>query len=108
MTSPGAEARAWARAEDVYHPRALFQKGAISLTFATMLVFLGLVWHQRKPHQLALFFFGLYLAISIVNLLSFHSIDNYAGRSWHGITLVAALKFVCVAATLHSVFRARR
>jgi hypothetical protein len=104
----GAEARTLARAEDVYYPRALFQKAVISLTFAATVVCLGRIWRKRKSYQPALWFFGLYLAISIVNLLSLHSIDNYAGLSWHGITLIGAFKLLCAAATLLSVFRARQ
>lgn len=104
----GSQARALARAEDVYYPRAVLQKGTISVIIAATLVFLGFVWRKRRPHQLALFFFGLYVAVSIVNLLSFHSIDKYAGLSWHGVTLIEALKFVFAAATLKGVCQARQ
>ena len=99
----GIQARVWARAEDVYYSRALFQKGIISVTIAATLVFLGFVWRKPGPFLPSLLFLGLYLALSIVNLLSLHSIDRYAGLSWHGITLMAALKFACGAATLTGV-----
>lgn len=101
----GNHARAWAHAVDVYYPRALLQKGVISVTLAATLVFLGLGFRQRKPHQ-PLIFFGLYLAISVVNLLSFHWIDEYAGLSWQGVTLVEALKLLCAAAALKGVGKA--
>jgi hypothetical protein len=102
----GNYARAWAHAVDVYYPRALLQKGIISVTIAAALVFLGLGWRKRKPYRLPVFFFGLYLAISVVNLLSFHWIDEYAALSWHGVTLVEGLKFLCAAATLKGVSQA--
>jgi hypothetical protein len=100
----GFQVRAWARAEDVYYPRALFQKGIISATLAATLVFLGFLWRERRPHRVALFSFGLYFIFSVINLLSFHSIDKYAGLSWQGVTLIEALKFVCAAATLVGVW----
>jgi hypothetical protein len=99
--------RALARAGDVYYSRAFFQKAIISVTIAATFVFLCLLWRKRRPYQALLVFFGLYLAISAVNLLSFHSIDKYAGLSWLGVTLVEALKFVCATATLKGVWQAR-
>ena len=104
----GSEARTLARAEDVYYPRAWFQKGVISITVAATLVFLGVVWRKRTSYQALFLFLGLYLALSIVNLLSFHSIDEYTGLSWHGVTLIEAMKCVCAAATLRGVLQARQ
>ena len=103
----GTVARAWARAADVYYPREIFQKAVISLTFACVLGFLVLAWGRRKSYQPALLFFGLYLGITVVNLLSLHSLDVYAGHSCHGVNVVDALKLFCAAATLLCVLRAR-
>lgn len=101
----GTHSRALAHAEDLYYPRAWFQKGMLSLTVAASLVFLSYLWRKRGTYQLALFFFSLYLALSTVNLISFHSIDEYTGISWRGVTLVEALKFLCAVATLIGVFQ---
>lgn len=100
--------RALARAGDVYYSRALFQKAIISVTIAATFVFLCLMWRKQRSHPVLLVFFGLYLAISVVNLLSFHSMDNIARLSWLGITLVESLKLVCAAATLKGVWQARQ
>jgi hypothetical protein len=100
--------RVLARAGDVYSSRTVFQKAIISVTIAATLVGLGLLWRKRRAHQFVLVSFGLYLAISAVNLISLHAIDKYAGLSWLGITVVEALKFVCAATTLYGVWRARR
>jgi hypothetical protein len=100
--------RALARAGDVYHSRAVFQKAVISVTSAAAIVGLCLLWRKRKAHKFVLVFFGLYLAISVVNLLSWHAIDKYAGLSWLGVSLVEALKAVCAAATLKGVWQARQ
>lgn len=103
----GNHARALAHAGDVYYSRAVFQKALISATLAATFVFLCFLWRKRGAYQLLLVFFGLYLAISAVNLLSFHSIDKYADLSWHGVTLIEALKFVCAAVILKGVWQAR-
>jgi hypothetical protein len=100
----GFQVRAWARAEDVYYPRGLFQKGIISVTLAATLASLGFLWRERRPHRVPLLSFGLYVVLSVINLLSFHSIDKYAGLSWQGVTLIEALRFVCAAATLLGVW----
>lgn len=104
----GTQARAWAHAEHVYYERALFQRGFVSVALAATLVFLGFVWRKRRPYQLALLFFGLYLAITLVNLISLHALDQYAGLAWHGITLIGVLKFLCAAATLKGICQAKR
>ena len=104
----GIHVRALARAGDVYYSRAVFQKATISVTIAATFVFLCFWWRKRRSYQVLLVFFGLYLAIAAVDLLSFHSIDKYAGLSWHGISLVEALKFLCAAATLKGVYQARQ
>jgi hypothetical protein len=100
--------RALARAGDVYYSRAVFQKATISVTVAASFVFLSLLWRKKRSSQATLVFFGLYLAISAVNVLSLHSIDKLAGLSWLGVTLVEALKLVCAAATLRGVWQARQ
>jgi len=100
--------RALARAGDVYYSRAVFQKTIISVTIAATFVGLCVLWRKRRAHQFVVVFFGLYLAISVVNLLSLHAIDKYAGLSWLGVSLVEALKIVCAAATLKGVWQARR
>jgi hypothetical protein len=52
--------------------------------------------------------FGLYLGISVVNLVSLHVIDQIADLSWHGLSLVQALKLGCTAMTLGGVVVASR
>ena len=48
---------------------------------------------------------GLYLGISLVNLVSLHVIDKLADLSWHGLTLVQALKLGCSAIILRGARR---
>ena len=103
----GNLARAWARAEDVYYPREWFQRMSISIIFAAATVVLGFVWRNRLPCRSPLIFFGLYLAILSVNLLSLHTLDKYAGTLWHGVSLVDGLKLVCAAAVLAGTVCAR-
>ena len=52
--------------------------------------------------------FALYLAIALVNLVSWHPIDQVADLSWHGLMLVQALKLGCAAITLRGVVIAGR
>ena len=96
----GAQARAMARAGDLYYPRAVFQKVVISVAVAATAVFLLFVRRARSSRRLLLVCFGLYLGISVVNLVSLHAIDQIADLSWHGLTLVQALKLGCAAMTL--------
>jgi hypothetical protein len=96
----GAQARAMARAEDFYYPRAVFQKLVISATIAATVLFLHFIRRVNGSHRLLLASFGLYLAISGVNLVSWHPIDRVADLAWHGLTLVQALKLGCAALTL--------
>ena len=104
----GAQGRAMARAEDFYYPRAAFQKVMISVAVAATAGFLLFVWRARRSHRLLLVGFGLYLGISLVNLVSLHVVDRIADLSWHGITLVQALKTGCAAMTLRGVVIATR
>lgn len=104
----GMHLRALARAGDVYHARSIFQRAVISVTLAATMALLCFGWRKEGSDQVLLVFFGLYLVISAVNLLSFHSLDAYAGISWLGVTLVEALKFVCAAGTLGGTWQARR
>ena len=100
----GAQARAMARAGDFYYPRAVFQKVVISVAVAALAVFLLFVRRARSSRRLLLVGFGLYLGISVVNLVSLHVIDQIADLSWHGLTLVQALKLGCAAMTLREGF----
>ncbi|MBE0544538.1 MAG: hypothetical protein IH623_24635 [Verrucomicrobia bacterium] len=104
----GMHLRALAHAGDVYHARSFFQRAIISVTLAATMVLLCFGWRKQRSEQVMLNFFGLYLVISAINLLSFHSLDKYAGISWLGVTLIEALKFVCAGATLRAVWQARR
>jgi hypothetical protein len=104
----GNLARAWARAEDVYFSREWFQRMSISAVIAAAIVVLGVAWHQRWPHRALLVCFGLYLAISLANLLSLHALDRYAGIRWHGVTLVDGLKFIAAAAVVTTTVYAGR
>lgn len=96
----GAQARAMARTEDLYYPRAVFQKVVISVTIAATVLFFLFIRLMRSSYRLLLASFALYLAISGVNLVSWHPIDRVADLSWHGLTLVQALKLGCAALTL--------
>ena len=102
----GAQARAMARAGDLYYPRAVFQKVVISVAVAAMGVFLLFVRRARSSRRLLRVGFGLYLGISVVNLVSLHAIDRIADLSWHGLTLFQALKIGCTAMTLRGVVMA--
>ncbi|MCW5550945.1 MAG: hypothetical protein KIS67_02145 [Verrucomicrobiae bacterium] len=104
----GMHLRALARAGDVYHARSIFQRAVISVTLAATTAFLCFGWRKQRSDQVLLVFFGLYLVIAAINLLSFHSFDAYAGISWLGVTLVESLKFVCAAVTLGATWQARR
>jgi hypothetical protein len=104
----GAQARAMARAGDLYYPRAVFQKVVISAAVAATAVLLLFVRRARSSHRLLLICFSLYLGISLVNLMSLHLIDKIADISWHGLTLVQALKIGCTALTLRGVVMAGR
>ena len=96
----GAQARAIARAKDLYYPRAVFQKIVISVSIAATVLFFLFIRRVRSTYRLLLASFALYLAISGVNLVSWHPIDRVADLSWHGLTLVQALKLSCAALTL--------
>jgi hypothetical protein len=104
----GAQARAVARAEDLYYPRAVFQKAVISVAVAATATFLLFVRRARSSRRLLLVCFSLYLGISLVNLVSLHAIDRIADLSWHGLALVQALKLGCAAMTLRGVVIASR
>lgn len=99
----GNWARSFARAEDVYYPRALFQKAVISVTIAAVIVWFG-SGSRRRAVPLWLLSFGLYLAIATVNLFSLHAIDQYASASWHGLALVDAVKFPCAVIALSCLY----
>jgi hypothetical protein len=104
----GNRARAMARAEDFYYPRAVLQKVVVSVAVAATVLFLPFIRRARRSHRLVLVSFALYLAISAVNLVSLHAIDKLADLSWHGVSLVQALKLACAALTLEGVRRLRR
>jgi len=104
----GAQARAVARAEDLYYPRALLQKIVISGALAAASAFLVCLWRVPKPWRLVLAAGAVYLLISLLNLVSLHAIDRIANLSWHGLSLVQGLKLGCAALTLPGVRHARR
>jgi hypothetical protein len=102
----GTQARAIALAGDMYYPRALFQKGVISAICGIAAVGFGFLARAPRAHRLWLGAFGLYAALSAVNLISLHTIDRIAELSWHGVTLIYALKLCCAALTLLGVWTA--
>lgn len=103
-----AHVRTMARAEDLYYPRAVFQKVVISVAIAaTILLFLSLR-RVSRDRRLLVASFALYLAIALVNLVSWHPIDQVADLSWHGLMLVQALKLGCAAITLRGIVIAGR
>ena len=104
----GNRARAMARAQDFYYPRAVLQKVVFSLAVAATVLLLPFFRRVRSSHRLVLVSLGVYLAISSVNLVSLHAIDKLADLSWHGVSLVQSLKLACAAMTLQGVRRLRR
>ena len=80
----------------------------ISLAVVATVLLLPFFRRVRSSHRLLLVSFALYLAISAVNLVSLHAIDKVADLSWHGVSLVQALKLGCATMTLLSVRRMRR
>jgi high-affinity Fe2+/Pb2+ permease len=78
----------------------VFQKVVISVTIAATIVFFLFIRRMNSSHRFLLASFALYLAVSGVNLVSWHPIDRVADLSWHGLTLVQALKLGCAALTL--------
>jgi len=103
----GTRARALARTGDFYYPRAVFQKVVISMATAATLLSLLFIRRAPKCRRLLIASFALYLAISIVNLMSLHAIDKVADLSWYGLSLVQALKLACAAMTWQGVRKAR-
>ena len=103
----GERARAIARARDLYYSRAVFQKVVISAAVAATILSLLFIRRRRDSRRLLGVFLALYLAISAVNLVSLHAIDQVADLSWRGLTLVQALKLVCAAMILLGVRRGR-
>ena len=104
----GERARALARARDFYYSRAVVQKVVISVAVAATVLLLPFIGRARSSYRLVLVSFGMYLAISSVNLVSLHVIDKVADLSWHGVSLVQALKLACGAMTLLGVRRMRQ
>jgi hypothetical protein len=103
----GAQARALARTADFYYPRAVFQKVAISVASAAALLAVLLIQRAPKCYRLLLTSLTLYLAISAVNLVSLHAIDKVAALSWHGLSVVQALKLACAAMIWQGVRQAK-
>jgi hypothetical protein len=102
------KARTMARAADFYNPRALLQKAAISAAVAATVLLFPFIRRARSSDRLALVALALYVAISVVNLVSLHAIDKVADLSWHGVSLVQALKLGCAAMIVQGVHRMRR
>jgi hypothetical protein len=103
----GDRARALAVAGDFYYSRVVLQKAVISVVIAALVLLLPFIGRAPSSHRLVLVSFGLYLAISAVNLVSLHAIDQVAELSWRGVSLVRALKLACAAMTLQGVRKMR-
>ena len=103
----GTQARAMARAKDSYYLRVVFQKVVISTAVAATVLLLLLLRCARRSRRLLLISLTLYLAVSAVNLMSLHAIDKVADLSWHGLSLVQALKLACAAMTWQGVRKVR-
>jgi hypothetical protein len=101
----GAWVRDLAHAGDFYYPRTGFQKFAISAMIAGLAAFVLSLRRGTVAQRLAWALFGLYVVICLVNLLSLHAIDQAANLSWHGLTLVQALKLACAGLTWYAVSR---
>jgi hypothetical protein len=100
----GSQARAMARAEDVYYSRGLFQKPMSSAAIAATAMFLVKVSRRaRMSRRLLYSALGLYVGISALSLLSLHAIDKVALASWHGLAVIQALKLGCALLILQGV-----
>ena len=99
----GVQARTFARAEDLYYPRIVFQKTMISVVAAGTAGLLALVRRAHRSRRCLLVSLILFFGISAVNLLSLHAIDKIADLSWHGFALVQALKLACAIMILQGV-----
>jgi hypothetical protein len=91
----GDRARTIARSEDWYYPRMIFQKAVISVAMVLTAVFVIFLCRTSGSRRVALIGVGLYSGISVINLVSFHAIDQIAEISWHGVMFVQALKLCC-------------
>jgi hypothetical protein len=107
-SSLGIRARALARAGDFYYPRAVIQRFVIGVAVAATVLLFPLIRRARSSDRLVLVSLTLYLVISAVNLASLHAIDKLADLSWHGVSLIQALKLACAGMTLLGVRRIRR
>jgi hypothetical protein len=103
----GAWARTMARAGDFYYPRAVFQKVIISVATAGTIITLVFISRAQKAYRLLLVSFAVYFAIAVVNLLSLHAIDRVADLSWHGLSVVQALKLACALMVSQGVRKAK-
>jgi len=99
----GTQVRAWARAEELYHGRVIFQKVMVCLLFAIAVMVAHRAWGRRRAIHPVLFGFGIYLALTLADLVSLHGLDQWAWRSWHGIPLLGACKMVCAIVLLISI-----
>jgi hypothetical protein len=101
----GNHARAIARSEDWYYPRMIFQKAVISLAAVLTAAFVMFLCRTSGSRRVALIGVGLYSGISLINLVSFHAIDQIAEISWHGVMFVQALKLGCAVVILLGLLR---
>lgn len=99
--------RKLAHQEDWYYLRGVVQKVAISFIAALVLLVLARVFRAKGPRRLAAVFFLSYVALSAINLVSLHSIDQIANYAWHGVSLIQGLKLGCAVALSLLLFAAR-
>ena len=90
------------------YPRAVFQKAVVSVAILASILFCLFIGRVGISRRFLMISLALYLVISVVNLVSWHPIDNLAGLSWHRLTLVQALKLGCAAMALLGVWKAAR
>jgi hypothetical protein len=100
------QARTIARAWDLYYPRAIFQRAVVSLAMVGWILLYLFFLRVSGSRRLLAVAFALYVAIALVNLVSWHPIDVIVDMSWHGFTVVQALKLGCAAMILLEVRRA--
>ena len=96
-----------AHQEDWYYLRGGVQEVAISVIVAIALLLAWRVVRGCARHQLVEGSLLLYVALSAVNLVSLHSIDQLANLSWHGVTLIQSLKLACAAVLAVAALRIR-
>jgi hypothetical protein len=103
----GERARALAKAEDVYYRRFGVQRLLSTAVIIATLVVITMVTRVRRGSRLVIAAFVIYVGVSLLSLLSLHALDRLGAISWHGLTLVRAVKLGCAILILMGLGNAR-